>query len=131
MLRVLALTCASLTLLACETPTSPASQLLKLSSDGSAFTLTNPNSWPVFYRAFNPNILAGVDGAIGDYALCTNPPTCPRVAAKSRVRVPYTDIDGYYAGQVAIQLTQWRIRRTSSGDYEATDVQSFDANLQP
>ena len=126
MLRALALTCASLTLLACETPTSPASQRLTLSSDGSALTLRNPNSWPVFYLLLDPDILAGVD-----YVLCTDPATCRRVAAKSSARVPYTEIVGYHAGQVAILLTQWRIRRSSSGDYEATDVQSFEASLQP
>lgn len=130
MLRLLALTSASLALLACETPTAPASQRLGLSSDGAALTLTNPNSWPVFYLTMDPNILAGVDGIITDYALCTDPPTCARVAAKSTVRVPYTHIDGYHAGQVAVHLTQWRIRRRSSGEYEATDIQSFDATLQ-
>ena len=125
MLRVFVLTCASLTLLACETPTSPPSQLLTASSDGSALTLTNPNSWPVFYMAMDPYVLAG------DYTLCTDPPACPRVAAKSIARVPYTELVGYRTGQTAIHLIQWRIRRSSSGGYEATDVHSFDANLQP
>ncbi len=130
-LWALALTIASLTLLACETPTDPASQLLALSSDGSALTLTNPNSWPVFYMAVDPNILAVASGTIADFALCTDPASCPRVAAKSSVRVPYAEIAGYHAGQASVQITQWRLRRSSSGDYEATDVQSADVNIQP
>ena len=130
-LRALALTIASLTLLACETPTNPASQLLAISSDGNALTLTNPNSWPVFYMVADPGLLAVASGVISDFALCTDPPTCPRVAGKSSVRVPYSHIAGYHAGQAAVRLTQWRIHRGSSGDYEATDIQSLDANIQP
>lgn len=127
MLRIFVLTCASLTLLACETPTSPPSQLLTVSSDGIAITLTNSNSWPVFYMTMNPFWTARA----GDFTLCTDPPVCARVPAKSTVRVPYTEIAGYHAGELGFQLTQWRIRLSSSGHYEATDVQSFEASLQP
>jgi hypothetical protein len=130
-LRALALTIASVTLLACETPTDPASQLLALSSDGSALTLTNPNSWPVFYMAVDPSLLAVASGTIADFALCSDPPSCPRVAAKSSVRVPYEEIAGYHAGQASVHITQWRLRRSSSGAYEPNDVQAVDANIQP
>ena len=125
-LRTPALIVAALTLLACETPTQPSSQLLTLSSDGTALTLTNRNSWPVFYMVVDPNMLA-----LLDFALCEDPATCPRVAAKSSVRVPYTDIIGYHPGQAAVHFTQWRLRQNSSGDYDATDIQGADANIQP
>ena len=128
MLRALALTITSVTLLACETPTAPASQLLSLSSNGSALTLTNPNSWPVFYMAMDSNLLTAL---AGDFALCTDPPSCPRVAAKSSVRVPYTEIAGYRSGLAAVHIIQWRLRRSASGDYEATDVHWVDTNIQP
>jgi len=129
-LRALALTLASLTLFGCETPTSPTSQRLLVSSDGRALTLTNPNSWPVFYMAIDPNTLAVASGSLADFALCTNPSACPRVAAKASVRVPYVEIGGYHVGQAAVRVTQWRLRRSSSGDYEATDIQSLDAAIQ-
>lgn len=129
-LRAIALTLASLTLLACETPTAPASQPLVLSSDGTALTLTNSNSWPVFYMAIDPNILALASGTIADFALCTDPVTCPRVAGKSSVRVPYAEIAGYHAGLASVHVTQWRLRRGSTGDYEPVDVQAVDANIQ-
>ena len=124
-LRTVALTIASLTLLGCETPTAPASQLLSVSSDGSAITLTNSNSWPVFYMMVDPNMLA-----LLDFALCTDP-ACPQVAAKSIVHVPYGDIIGYHPGQTAVRLMQWRLRRNSSGTYEATDIKGTDATIQP
>ena len=130
-LRALTLTLASLALLGCETPTAPASRPLALSSDGSTLTITNPNSWPVFYMVVDPNILALASGTIADFSLCTDPTTCPRVAAKSSVRVAYAEIVGYHAGQSAVRLTQWRLRRNSGGGYEATDIQSTDANIQP
>ena len=129
-LRAIALTLAALTLLACETPTAPASQPLVVSSDGSALTLTNSNSWPVFYMALDPNILAVASGTIADFALCANPASCPSVPGKSNVRVPYTDIAGYYPGLSSVQVTQWRLRRSSTGDYAVIDVQSVDANIQ-
>ena len=127
----LGLILASLTMLACQTPTDPASQLLALSSDGSALTLTNANAWPVFYMVEDPNLLAALDGVISDFALCTDPAACPRVAAKSSVRVPYSEIAGYHPGLAAVHFTQWRLRRSSSGDYEAADIQWADANIQP
>ncbi|HEY2374983.1 MAG TPA: hypothetical protein VGH98_03315 [Gemmatimonadaceae bacterium] len=128
--RALALALAALTLLACETSTSPVSQRLVVTSDGTALTLTNTNSWPVFYMAVDPNFLATTaSGTVADFALCDDPSSCPRVAAKSSVRVPYSEIAGYHVGQTAVRVTQWRLQRSSSGNYEATDIQSADLDL--
>ena len=131
-LRVLALALATRTLLACATPTSPASQLLDVEADGSALTLKNPNGWPVFYIAVNPGYLASsAKGVIADFALCTDPSSnCPRVAARATVRVPYAEIAGYYVGLPSVQVTQWRVQRRSSGEYVATDIQYRDAPLR-
>ena len=129
--RIFAVALATLTLLGCETPTSPASQLLTVTADGSALTLKNPNSWPVFYMVVDPGFLASANGIIADYALCTDPASnCPRVAARGTVRVPYADIFGYYAGLSNIRVTQWRVHRRPSGEYEATDIQYVDASLR-
>lgn len=129
-LRAFALTIAALTLLACETPTDPASQLLALSSNGSVLTLTNPNSWPVFYSVVDPNWLALGDRELALSAPCADP-ACPHVLARSSVRVPYSAIGGYHAGLASVQITQWRLSRSSSGDYRAIDVRSDEANIQP
>src|SRR5436190_5298926 len=122
--RVLAFALATLTLLACETPTSPASQPLQVEADGSALTLQNPNGWPVFYMAVNPGYLAAnSNGLIADFALCTDPASnCPQVIARGMVRIPYSAIFGYYAGQSSVRVTQWRVQRRSWGEYEAVDV---------
>jgi hypothetical protein len=125
-LRSFAVALATLTLLACEAPTSTASQLLAVSADGTALALRNPNAWPVFYLAVDPNFLA-----LADFALCTNPDSdCPRVPAFGTVRVPYTDIAGNHTGQTTVRVMQWRLQRTASGEYEATDLLWTDVALQ-
>jgi hypothetical protein len=130
--RVLGLALATLTLLACETPTSPPSQLLHVEADGSALTLKNPNDWPLFYIAANEGFLAAsAKGVIADFALCTDPSSnCPRVAARATIRVPYAEIVGYYAGLPSVHITQWRVQRRSSGEYAAMDIRSLDAPLR-
>ena len=130
--RVFALVLGTLMLLACETPTSPPSQLLNVEADGGALTLKNPNDWPVFYLAVNPGYLAAsAKGVLADFALCTDPSSnCPRVAARASVRVPYAEIVGYYAGLSSVHITQWRVQRHSSGEFVAMDIKYLDAPLR-
>lgn len=124
-IRLFAVALATLTLVACETPTAPA-QRLTVSTDGSALTLRNPNVWPVFYMAIDPNMLA-----LADFALCTDPASsCPRVAALGTARFPYSEISGYHSGQTQARVIQWRLQRRTSGDYDATDIQSIDVSLR-
>jgi hypothetical protein len=121
--RIRALAFAALALSACETPTNVSSLPLAVTVDATALTLSNPNGWPVFYLAMNPNSLA-------DYALCTDPASCPSVAARGSARVPLTEIAGYEAGISSVQVTQWRLQRSVAGDYEATDIHSVNVALR-
>lgn len=124
-IRLFAVALATLTLVACETPTAPP-QRLTVSSDGGALTLRNPNAWPVFYMAIDANTLA-----LADFALCTDPASsCPRVAAFGTARLPYSDILGYHGGQTQARVIHWRLQRRTSGDYDATDIQSIDVSLR-
>ena len=121
--RLLALAFAALAFSACETPTNASSLPLAVTADATALSLSNPNGWPLFYLAINPNSLA-------DYALCTDPQSCPSVAARGSARVPLTDIAGYESGISGVQVTQWRLQRSVSGDYEATDIRSVNVSLR-
>ncbi|HZI43072.1 MAG TPA: hypothetical protein VFD67_15240 [Gemmatimonadaceae bacterium] len=124
--RIFAVILASLTLGACETSTSPASQPLSVSADGTALTLRNPNAWPVFYLAMDPRMLA-----VAELALCRDPSSsCPRVAAFGTVRLPYSEISGYQSDETQARVMHWRLHRQMSGDYEATDIQSVDVSLR-
>jgi hypothetical protein len=123
-LRLLALALA-VGSVACHSTTSVTSELLTVAADGSALTLKNPNPWPVFYIAADPGFLA-----LADYALCVNPESnCPRVAARSTVRVPYSDIAGYNAASKDVVIMQWRLQRELSGSYTAIDFSSLQLRL--
>ena len=121
--RILALSFAALAVAACESPTNVSSLPLAVTSDATALTLRNPNGWPVFYLAINPNSLA-------EYALCVDPASCPSVAARGSARVPLTEIAGYEAGISGVQVTQWRLQRSVAGDYEATDIRYLNVSLR-
>jgi hypothetical protein len=114
---------AAVALSACATPTNTATQLLAVTADATTLTLQNLNGWPVFYLATNPASLA-------DYALCTDPASCPKVDARASVRVPLTDVIGYQVGTASIEVFQYRLQRNVSGDYEATDLRSVSVTLR-
>lgn len=112
-------------LIACSSATEPASTQLRVTSDGSAMMLENPNDWAIFYLAINPNWLALID--IGP---CTDPAICPHVDAHGTARVPYSSIGGYEAGLKSVTLYQWRVRRRLDGEYEMIDRQQADVAIQ-
>jgi len=121
--RIFALAFAATAVSACETPTNSTSQPLAVSADATTLTLQNPNGWPVFYLATNPASLA-------DYALCMDPTSCPKVAARASVRVPLTEVAGYQAGMTGVDVFQYRLQRSISGDYQATDTRSVSVALR-
>jgi hypothetical protein len=77
----------------------------------------------VFYLAINPASLA-------DYALCMDPTSCPKVAARGSARVSLAEVAGYQVGMASVQVSQWRLERSLSGDYEATDMRSVTVSLR-
>ena len=116
---------ALVTLSSCRSTTSPTTRFLTVSTDGSAMTLQNPNAWPVFYFAVDPNFLA-----LLDFVLCSDPSSsCPRVPALGTSRVPYSDIAGYHDGQKDVVIYQWRLERKSDGTYTTTDLRTVTVPL--
>jgi hypothetical protein len=121
--RTFAVAFAAVALSACETATKTTSLPLAVTADATALTLQNPNAWPVFYLAINPASLA-------DYALCMDPTSCPKVAARGSARVSLAEVAGYQVGMASVQVSQWRLERSLSGDYEATDMRSVTVSLR-
>src|SRR2546423_8997414 len=117
---------ATVTLSSCRSTTSPSGQLLNISTDGSAITLENRNTWPVFYFAVDPGFLALID-----FALCNDPASsCPRVPALGSSRVAYGDIAGYHTGEADVVIYQWRLEGEGNGADTATQLHTATAPLR-
>jgi len=107
----------ALSILGCHSPTEP--RQLRVIAAANMVTMENTNDWSVFYLLANPNFLAVVD-----LALCEDPASpCPRIPPRGTVRVAYSDIVGYEAGETEATLWEWRLERQLDGTYRSRDLQ--------
>lgn len=97
-------TAAALFTAACGDPTAPRTDLLVVTADGRAVTLTNRTSEPVSFLVATPGYLE-----LADPLPCTRPEGCtPTLAAGGVQRVPYAEIPGYAPGARTAVVLHWR-----------------------
>jgi hypothetical protein len=115
MLKRLLFLCAAALLAACAgDPTgsdTPFAVSVQPDGDG-ALLLTNTDDQPVYYRIWNPDALA-------QWAPCTSPADCPRIAPGQSVRVPYSEIGLWMPESREAELHWWQFRRVGDGYVEA------------
>ena len=91
-------------------------------STSAGLELTNHSAAPVYYRARDPLSLALSDGVP-----CQGPQGCPRVAAQSRVTVPFDDaIVGYRSDTRRAEVYWWHFVQRPDGSVAADEVRTLE-----
>jgi hypothetical protein len=125
-----------LTLAACSGPPSePVSPSSVERSDrevdaratADGLEITNTTDAPVYYRARDPLSLA-----LSDRIPCLEPASCPRVPARSRITVPFSEaIVGYRPGTERALVSWWHFVQQPDGSARADRVRTFEIELHP
>jgi hypothetical protein len=75
---------------------------LNVSAGSQSLLLQNPTGRPIYYLVLESNF-----AALANWYQCADPDTCPRVEARSQVRVDYEDIAGYEPGDKRAIVYWW------------------------
>ncbi|CAN5743383.1 hypothetical protein BH23GEM7_BH23GEM7_35290 [soil metagenome] len=97
---------------------------LEVEATGSVLRLTNHTEQPVYYLAFEREMLA-----LALWAPCTNPQECPRIAPGEQISVGYESISGYEAGKQEAVVLWYHLHPDSGGGFEPDSLRSVVVRL--
>ena len=107
----------------CESPTEVQGDLLNAVSSDLHLELINRTDDPVYFIVAESGLAARTL-----YMICSDPVACPHVAPGASVSIPYTQIDGYQPGALALVM-HWRLVGLPWNGYEADEVRSLKVPL--
>jgi hypothetical protein len=125
-MRTLAMVWLILAASACSSPPEtspdhPGSAVPEEESSLPGITLTNPTDQTLYYAAFERK---WSDEGLFIWAQCTDKPRCSSIAPQSAVRVPDSDINGYFPGAQQARVYFWELVPTMEGGYQVTNLRS-------
>ena len=84
-------------------------------------TLTNPTDQTLYYAAFERK---WSEEGLFIWAQCTDKPRCPAIPPHASVRVPDSDINGFFPGAREARVYFWELVPVSKGGYEVRGLRS-------
>lgn len=97
---------------------------LEVEATGSVLLLTNHTEHPVYYLAFEREMLA-----LALWAPCTDPQECPRVQPGEQISVSYESIGGYEPGKQEAVVFWYHLRPKAGGGFEPDSMRSVVVRL--
>lgn len=122
MLRYLVRT-AVIALVACSSPTGPVE--LAATTDQS-IRMANRTSEPIYYFAIECEA-----AALANWAVCTNPATCPSLRSGESRLIPFSEIAFYNPGAEAALVYWWHLRPASAGAFAPDSIRAVRVPLIP
>jgi hypothetical protein len=115
---------AALAAIACSGPTSLESDILRVTAREQALELTNISSRTVYYFAADRHALALID-----WAVCTNPDTCPGVPVNSTSSINFSELAGYQPGSGEAVVYHWHLVG-AAGHFQPDSIRSQIVSLR-
>ena len=107
---------------ACTSLTGP----FEVSARPAALRLENSSAMAIYYVLIESETATRVD-----WAPCTNPLSCTKVAPGGATNIPYAQIMGYEPGDAEVILYWWHLEPAPAGGFQVDSIRAKRVHVWP